>query len=161
MREPAPRSAFRRVGDGATPAIAGARPPSRSRPPEWRRGRRHGPVPGPSVAITCRTEPGYVVVALAGALDDASAPALREYLLGVVHQCDGRLVLDLSAVSYADVSGLTVLVGTRRRTELLGGWLRLAAPAPAVTDVLAATGLDRQLEIYATVEAAVSMLVAA
>jgi anti-anti-sigma regulatory factor len=53
------------------------------------------------------------------------------------------------------------VVGTRRRTELLGGWLRLAAPAPAVTEVLAATGLDRQLDIYATVEAAVSVLVAA
>jgi anti-anti-sigma factor len=113
------------------------------------------------VAVSCRTEPGCVVVSLAGALDDASAPALREYLLGVVHQCGGRLVLDLSAVRYADVSGLTVVVGTRRRTELLGGWLRLAAPPPAVTDVLAATGLDRQLDIYATVEAAVSVLVAA
>jgi anti-anti-sigma factor len=110
------------------------------------------------MTITCRREPGYVVVALSGALDGASAPALREYLLRIVHQCGGCLVLDLSAVSYADVGGLTVVVGTERRTRLLGGWLRVVAPAPGVADVLAASGLDRQLDSYASVEAAVSVL---
>ncbi len=109
------------------------------------------------MAVSCRTEPGCLVVALSGSLDAASAPALREYLLRIVHQCDGRLVLDLSAVSYADVSGLTAVVGTGRRARLLGGWLRLASPAPVVADVLAATGLDRQLDVYASVEAAVNV----
>jgi anti-anti-sigma factor len=109
------------------------------------------------MVVSCRTEPGYLVVALAGSLDSAGAPALREYLLRLVHQCAGRLVLDLSAVRYADVGGLTVVVGTGRRTRLLGGWLRVASPAPVVADVLAATGLDRQLDIYASVEAAVSV----
>jgi anti-anti-sigma factor len=110
------------------------------------------------MTVSCRPEPGYVVVALSGALDGASAPALREYLLGLVHQCGGCLVLDLSAVSYADVGGLTVVVGTERRTRLLGGWLRVVSPPPGVADVLAASGLDRQLDSYASVEAAVSVL---
>jgi anti-sigma B factor antagonist len=107
------------------------------------------------MAVSCRSEPGHVAVSLSGSLDAASAPALREYLLRIVHQCDGRLVLDLSAVSYADVSGLTAVVGTGRRARLLGGWLRVVSPAPMVADVLAATGLDRQLDIYASVESAV------
>ncbi len=109
------------------------------------------------MAVSCRSEPGYLVVCLSGSLDGASAPALREYLLRIVHQCDGRLVLDLAAVGYADVSGLTAVVGTGRRARLLGGWLRVAAPAPMVANVLAATGLDRQLDIYDSVEAAVTV----
>ncbi|HTA10180.1 MAG TPA: STAS domain-containing protein [Streptosporangiaceae bacterium] len=110
------------------------------------------------MTISCRPGPGYVVVALSGALDGASAPALREYLLRLVHQCGGCIVLDLSAVSYADVSGLTVVVGTGRRARLLGGWLRVVSPPPGVADVLAASGLDRQFDSYASVEAAVSVL---
>jgi anti-anti-sigma factor len=109
------------------------------------------------MAISCRQEPGYLVVALSGSLDGASAPALREYLLRMVHQCDGHLVADLSGISYADVGGLTVVVGTGRRARLLGGWLRLASPSPMLADLLAGTGLDRQLDIYASVEAAVSV----
>jgi hypothetical protein len=49
-----------------------------------------------------------------------------------------------------------VLVGTGRRAGLLGGFLRLAAPAPAVAWVLRVTGLHRQLDIFATVQAAIT-----
>jgi anti-sigma B factor antagonist len=110
------------------------------------------------MSLSHRVERGHVVVVLRGKLDAASAPALREHLLRVVHQCAGRLVLDLSAVSYADISGLTVLVGTGRRARLLGGLLHLAAPASMVSDLLAATGLDRQFDVHATAAAAVSTL---
>lgn len=106
--------------------------------------------------VSCRAERGYFVTSLRGGLDAPIAPALREYLLRVVHECAGRLVIDLSAVSHADASGLTVLVGTGRRARLLGGLLRLAAPAAEVASTLSTTGLDRQLHIYATVEAAIT-----
>lgn len=158
LREPVTRSAVRRVGEDSGSLLAGKRLGARARPPESRRSRRHGPVPIPGMTVSCRPEPGYLVVALSGALDGVAAPALREYLLRVVHQCGGCLVLDLSAVSYADVCGLTVVVGTGRRTRLLGGWLRVVSPPPGVADVLAASGLDRQLDSYASVEAAVSVL---
>lgn len=110
----------------------------------------------PARVISRRVERGHLVVGLAGVLDGTSAPALREYLLLLVHQCAGRLVIDLSAVSRADAGGLTVLVGTARRARLLGGMLRLAAPRPVVADVLVATGLDRHLDIHAAVAAAVN-----
>jgi len=109
----------------------------------------------PATVVSCRVERGHLVVGLSGVLDGASAPALREYMLLLVHQCAGRLVLDLSAVSRADAGGLIVLVGTARRARLLGGQLRLVAPRPAVADVLAATGLDRHLDIRAALAAAV------
>jgi anti-anti-sigma factor len=110
----------------------------------------------PGMNVSCRTDRGYFVTSLRGALVAAVAPALREYLLRIVHESVGLLVIDLSAVTRADVNGLTVLVGAGRRASLLGGLLRLAAPAAGVAAALRTTGLDRQLHVYHSVEAAIS-----
>jgi anti-anti-sigma factor len=67
-----------------------------------------------------------------------------------------HLIIDLSAVEHADASGLAVLVGSRRRARLLGGSLRLAAPSPQVARVLSATGMNRHLDIFPTVRAAIT-----
>ena len=67
-----------------------------------------------------------------------------------------RLIVDLSAVGYADASGLAVLVGAGRRAGLLGGWLRLASPTPGVARVLSVTGLDRHLATFPTVADAIT-----
>ncbi len=106
-------------------------------------------------ALPTRTERGYVVTVLSGALDVACAPALREQLLHLLRPATSRLVIDLSLVAHADAAGLAVLVGTGRRARLLGGSLRLAGLTPAVAMALGAVGLDRQLEIFPTVRSAV------
>ena len=108
------------------------------------------------LSVSSRSERGYVIAALSGELDIACAPALREKLLGSLRPAASRLVIDLSRVSYADASGLAVLVGTGRRAALLGGFLRLAAPTAAVDTVLRITGLHRQLDIFPTVQAAIT-----
>ncbi len=99
---------------------------------------------------------GVVTVAIGGDLDIASAPAVRERLLSLLSPDACRLVIDMSAVRYADASGLTVLVNTQRRAVLLGGGVRLAAPRPEVAGTLAVTGLSRHLAAYPTVRAAVA-----
>ena len=99
---------------------------------------------------------GAVTVAIGGDLDIASAPAVRERLLSLLSPGACRLVIDMSAVRYADASGLAVLVSTQRRAVLLGGGLRLAAPRPEVAGALAVTGLRRHLAAYPTVRAAVA-----
>jgi len=108
------------------------------------------------LSLSARTERGYVIAVLSGELDIASAPALREQLLGLLTPATSRLIIDLSAVSYADASGLTVLVGTGRRAGLLGGHLRLATPSPEVARALSLTGLDQHLDICLTVHAAMT-----
>ncbi len=95
-----------------------------------------------------------IVVPLEGDLDIAAVPALRERLLRLLRPGASRLVLDMSAVRYADASGLGILLSTRRRAVLLGGALHLAALRPEVTEVLLVTGLNRQLATYPTVQAA-------
>ena len=109
------------------------------------------------MTLTALTGPsGAVIVALTGDLDIASAPAARERLLSLLRPGACRLVIDMSAVRYTDASGLAVLVSTKRRAVLLGGELRLAALRPEVARVLTVTGLNRHLEAYPTVRAAVA-----
>jgi anti-anti-sigma factor len=112
---------------------------------------------GADVLVTPRVErAGCVIAVVRGELDIASAPDLREELLGLLRPGASRLIIDLSAVGYADTSGVAVLVGTGRRARLLGGWLRLVSPAPEVTRVLSVTGLNRHLATFPTVEEAIT-----
>ena len=106
--------------------------------------------------VSARTEDRITIAELAGELDIASAPDLRERLLAALRPTSGRLIIDLSRVSFCDASGLAVLIGTRRRATLLGGFLRLAAVPPEVSRVLRSSGLDRHLPTFPTVGAAAS-----
>ncbi len=108
----------------------------------------------PSLDLSARTSGSITVAELAGELDIASAPALREELLSLLQRGSSRLVIDLSKVSFCDASGLAVLVSTGRRARLLGGFLRLAAVSPQVSRVLQVTGLRRNLADFPTVQAA-------
>jgi anti-anti-sigma factor len=101
----------------------------------------------PSLDISTRTMGGITIAGLAGELDIASAPALREQLLSLLRPGYSRLLIDLSKVSLCDASGLAVLVGIGRRARLLGGFLRLAAVSPQADRVLHITGLHRHLPI--------------
>ena len=112
--------------------------------------------PPPRLAFSVRGEDGYIVAAIGGDLDIACVPALREQLLGLLGPHANRIIVELSGVTFCDASGLAVLIGARRRAWLLGGVLRLAAPAPPVAAVLRLTGLDVHFEIFATVLAAAS-----
>jgi anti-sigma B factor antagonist len=108
------------------------------------------------LALPTRTERGFLIVVLSGGLDATRAAVVREQLLRVLRPGTSRLVLDLSRVSHVDAGGLAVLVGTERRARLLGGSLRLAAVTPALRMAVRAAGLDRVLEIFPTVQSAVS-----
>lgn len=112
---------------------------------------------GSGFFVTSRTERhGCTIAVFRGELDIASAPALREELLGMLRPGASRLIIDLSAAGYADASGVAVLVSSGRRARLLGGWLRLASPASEVAMVLSVTGMSRHLATFPTVEAAIA-----
>lgn len=97
---------------------------------------------------------GRTVVALRGELDLSTAPGLRDRLLAILNERPGGLILDLSALTFMDSTGINVLLVTERRAVLLGGSLALAAPQKIVAKVLRITGLDNHFAIYPTAEAA-------
>ena len=116
----------------------------------------YAPAHDASLSLTSRTDrSGYVISVLTGELGIASAPALREQLLSLLRAAS-HLIIDLSAVEHADANGLAALVGSGRRARLLGGSLRLAAPSPEVARVLSATGMNRHLNIFPTIRAAIT-----
>jgi anti-sigma B factor antagonist len=110
--------------------------------------------PHDRLRFSARRTDGYTIATLTGELDVACSPVLREQLLGVLTPRTSRLVVDLSKVTFCDASGLAVLLSTGRRASLLGGALRLAAPAPVVVAALRMSGLLRQFSIFPTVLAA-------
>ncbi|HEX9357316.1 MAG TPA: STAS domain-containing protein [Streptosporangiaceae bacterium] len=108
--------------------------------------------PGTTIHLdSVRTADGITIAELAGQLDLTGVSALREQLLGLLRPDAGRLVLDLSRVTFCDASGLAVLIGTSHRARRLGGFLRLAAVSPQVDRVLDLTGLRRHLTVFPTV----------
>jgi len=82
-------------------------------------------------------EPPPVVVAICGEVDIQSAPELREELLRVIRRRGPQLIIDLGGVTFMDCAGLNVLVATRRRAQLEGGWVRLVRVPPQAPDDLA------------------------
>jgi len=91
---------------------------------------------------------GYWVVRARGDLDSDNVDPLFVALWQAVagHEV---VVLDASAITFADSSFLSLLIEAHQRTEL-----RIAAPGAALTRLLRTAGVDRVLRIYPTLEAA-------
>jgi anti-sigma B factor antagonist len=96
------------------------------------------------------------VVQVHGDIDLASAARLRDQLTELLHRHTPHLVIDLSEITFCDAGGLTALLATARRAELLGGELVLASPTPHLQKLLRLTGLDTVFCTYPTVPAAVA-----
>jgi anti-anti-sigma factor len=110
-----------------------------------------GPAQVPAEAsLSVLSRPAFTIARLEGDLDLATVPALRQRLLGVLGPGVRLLVIDLSGVSFCDVAGLAVLIGTQRRARARGITVRVAAPRPQVAKLLRITGLDHRLTICAT-----------
>ena len=109
-----------------------------------------GPAPVQTeMSLSVLSRPGFTIARLEGDLDIATTPVLRERLLSVLGPGVRLLIIDLSGVSFCDVSALAVLIGTQRRARGLGITVRLAAPRPQTAKLLCVTGLDRRFTICA------------
>lgn len=93
-------------------------------------------------------EPGSRVV-LAGRLDVRADADLRQLLAEQVQAGDGDLVVDLSAVTAVDATGLGLLVGVHRRALRAGRVLVLCGVPPPVARLLLVTRLHRVLHMAA------------
>lgn len=129
---------------------------------EWA---RHGPPvrdrgitqKGPTlVTLTVQGEQRgeWTVLRVAGELDLATSPLVRQHVHEAVAEGRRLLVLDLSDVLFCDSSGVGVLVAARRLMRSCGGELRLILPARGAEDgshvnrVLAALGVRRLFDCY-------------
>lgn len=104
---------------------------------------------------------GIPVLRLAGEVDLAAAPAVRDRLSALAQGLVGRaqegpaaVVLDLGQVTFIDSTGLSMLVAAHGRFSETGAELRVASLPARVRRVLELTGLDGLLSTYEDVPSA-------
>lgn len=97
-----------------------------------------------------REEKGVMVVALSGDVDLESSSKVRSTLLDCVDRKRGILV-DLSAVSYIDSSGVASLVEAYQSARRASIQFALVSVSEAAMRVLELARLDRVFSIHASV----------
>lgn len=102
-----------------------------------------------------KEEQGRIVIALAGEIDLENAGDVRKSLLGALKQKKDLLV-DLSAVSYIDSSGIASLVEGLQVARKQKNELCLVAVSQRALRVLELARLDKVFSIYADVAAALA-----
>lgn len=108
-----------------------------------------------------RTEPvfeaGCALIVAEGELDLLTAPDL-ELELGAALRNSGppRLLIDLKAVTFMDISPLRVLCRALAEARRRGGWVRLVYTRPLVAKLLKAARLAEEFPQYLCVEDAVA-----
>ena len=96
-----------------------------------------------SLRLDVAPERGATLVRVVGEVDLATAPELRECLMGL----DGVVVVDLAEVAFLDSSGLNALIGSKKHLDATGGALRLRGGPSHVRTVLDITGLADWFEV--------------
>jgi anti-sigma B factor antagonist len=94
-----------------------------------------------------RVDDGVPVITVAGEIDVASAPQLREALHKVIADGHTTVVLDLLAVTFLDSTALGVLVGALKRCRELGGELHVVVTDPRIMKIFEITGLTKVFPI--------------
>lgn len=94
------------------------------------------------IAVMISLPPGTARVLVTGEVDLATAPELRERLLGVLHtQGPAVLDIDLAEVTFMGCAGVGALVAVNNAAIHAGCQVRVCHPQPIVRRVLELTGL--------------------
>jgi anti-sigma B factor antagonist len=98
--------------------------------------------PHPKLNVWVDDAPARVVIRLAGEIDLATVPKLRQVL--DAHARSGQtMVIDLREIDFIDSMGLAALVRARHRAIARGAKLELVTPPEAVYKVFTLTRLDQ------------------
>ena len=121
-----------------------------------RHGRRRLYRGGVLFEVTVTQRDGWSVLAVVGELDLATAPQLRQRLVGLVKTGATHLVLDLRSTDFIDSIGLGVIVGALKRVQPIGGALAVVCDEPRIRSVFEMTRLDTIIPVFATLDEAVA-----
>jgi anti-anti-sigma factor len=96
------------------------------------------------------------VVALPEHIGASNAGQVRDALLSVINRGATTLIADMTATVSCDHAGADAVVRGWQRTVSSGTELRLVVTARSVSRVLGMRGLDRQVSVYSSLDAAVA-----
>jgi anti-sigma B factor antagonist len=101
---------------------------------------------------------GHVLARARGEIDLANAPALAATLEAAAASSQ-QIVVDLSAVTFLDSSGLSALVRAFDQVRAHDGQMAVVGPVGMVHQTLQISGLDRLFPVRESVEDGVAALV--
>ncbi|MEV6527602.1 STAS domain-containing protein [Longispora sp. NPDC051575] len=102
----------------------------------------------PSAWVTATDHGNVSVVAMGGEIDIATAPLLQRQLATLLGNGRHRLVIDVSAVTFCDSTGLGVLIGAARALHLHGLRAHLTGLRPAMTRLFDVTGIAHAFTLH-------------
>lgn len=108
------------------------------------------------LGLAVSEQAGWVVLAVSGEVDVATAPRLREQLIDLVNAGSTRIVIDLDNVEFLDSTGLGVLVGALKRVRTAKGELALVCSEQRILKLFEITGLTKVFAMSGSVSEAVS-----
>ena len=108
---------------------------------------------------THQKENNIDIVKISGRLVATDAPEARENLKAIVEGGEGKLIVDLSGVSFIDSSGLSVLISAFKLIRAKEGRMLLSGISKNVQTLLELTRLSEIFEMFATTEAALEAIV--
>ncbi|QIS13238.1 anti-sigma factor antagonist [Nocardia arthritidis] len=100
---------------------------------------------------------GATVLAVAGEVDLATAPALESAIEGILSGKPAALIIDLSAVSFLASAGMAALVAAHKRAGA-ATVMAVVAEGPATSRQLKMTSLDQVFALHATLDDALAGL---
>ena len=108
------------------------------------------------LAITTQAHPaGPTVVTVAGELEYGTTANLRQAIQAAPFTGAG-VVLDLTALTYCDSTGLTALLTAHQRAQATGVPLALAGTNADLRHIFSIVGLDQIFAMHASVDTAVT-----
>lgn len=113
------------------------------------------PAPAP-LSFRVSSNGGATIATVTGEVDMHTSPRLRAALLDLAAKSSGPLLIDLSACSHMDSSGVGTMVFLKREIERRLRKLYLVGLQPRVRGVFEITNLDRFFNIVRTVEEALT-----
>jgi anti-sigma B factor antagonist len=96
------------------------------------------------------------VVRLPAEIDVATAETVQEELLAVMNAGAALLIADMRKTNFCDSAGVSALVRAFRRASASGSSMRLVIGTPAVQRVISITGVDRLIETFPSIAAALT-----
>jgi anti-anti-sigma factor len=99
---------------------------------------------------------GHAIMVLPEHIDLSTIDSIREQLLSIVNRDVPVLVADMTATISCDHTGSDALARAHQRAVASGTEMRLVVSSEIVRRVLSASGVDRLMSVYPTVEAALA-----
>jgi anti-sigma B factor antagonist len=107
-----------------------------------------------ALSVVVREEDSTLRVEIAGELDISTVPACNKELSELRHNSANRVVLDLSAISFMDSTGLSAVLVAEMHARMRGQKFVVVAGPPHVHELFKLTGVDNFLEVVGPEDAA-------